>query len=145
VLWRAYLSCATGHPPRATASPAHERARQLCEIGHPVHGKGSPPRGMSRLTAMASVASLALYDGSSMPTVFRSGRYRFFFFSNEGTEPVHIHVEAGDGYAKLWLEPVGFAEVHRFNGKEMREVLELVRQRKDEIIEAWNEHFGRQS
>jgi len=54
-------------------------------------------------------------------------------------------VEAGDGYAKLWLEPVSFAEVHRLNGKEMREVLELVRQRKNEIVEAWNEHFGRKS
>jgi len=32
--------------------------------------------------------------------------YRFFFFSNEGTEPPHIHVERGDGYAKFWLEPV---------------------------------------
>jgi len=31
---------------------------------------------------------------------------RFFFFSNEGTEPPHIHIERGDGYAKFWLEPV---------------------------------------
>ncbi len=28
-----------------------------------------------------------------MPTVFRSGPYRFFFYSNEGSEPPHIHVQ----------------------------------------------------
>jgi hypothetical protein len=32
-----------------------------------------------------------------MPTVLRIDGYRFFFFSNEGNEPVHIHVESGDG------------------------------------------------
>ncbi|NLE29049.1 MAG: DUF4160 domain-containing protein [Phycisphaerae bacterium] len=38
-----------------------------------------------------------------MPTVFRVGKYRFFFFSGEGNEPAHIHVESGDSYAKFWL------------------------------------------
>src|SRR5258708_4053139 len=32
-------------------------------------------------------------------------RMRFFFFSNEGNEPPHIHIEDGDGYAKFWLDP----------------------------------------
>jgi len=31
-----------------------------------------------------------------MPTALRVDDYRFFFFSNEGNEPVHIHVESGD-------------------------------------------------
>ncbi|MEK7241536.1 MAG: DUF4160 domain-containing protein, partial [Planctomycetota bacterium] len=38
-----------------------------------------------------------------MPTVLKIGRFRFFFFSNEGSEPVHIHVESDDKYAKFWL------------------------------------------
>jgi hypothetical protein len=29
-----------------------------------------------------------------IPTVLKEGKYRFFFFSNEGTEPPHIHVES---------------------------------------------------
>jgi hypothetical protein len=33
-----------------------------------------------------------------MPTVFRQGRFRFYFFSNERNEPPHVHVESGDGY-----------------------------------------------
>lgn len=31
-----------------------------------------------------------------MPTIFREGPWRFFFYSNEGTEPPHVHV-ARDG------------------------------------------------
>jgi hypothetical protein len=29
-----------------------------------------------------------------MPVVLRIGRFQFFFFSNEGREPPHIHVRA---------------------------------------------------
>ena len=43
-----------------------------------------------------------------MPTVLRVGRYRFHFFSNEGQEPSHIHVQAVDDQAKFWLEPKPF-------------------------------------
>ena len=39
-----------------------------------------------------------------MPTVLVIEGFRFFFFSNEGFEPPHIHVEKGDGHAKWWLE-----------------------------------------
>ncbi|MGH8245034.1 MAG: DUF4160 domain-containing protein [Gammaproteobacteria bacterium] len=28
-----------------------------------------------------------------MPTVLRSGPHRFFFFSREGHEPPHVHIE----------------------------------------------------
>jgi hypothetical protein len=41
-----------------------------------------------------------------MPTVLRIGPYRFFFFSNEGDEPVHIHVQRERALAKFWLKPV---------------------------------------
>ena len=47
-----------------------------------------------------------------MPTVRRIGSARFFFYSNEGTEPPHIHAEEAGAVAKFWLEPVslGFVE-----------------------------------
>lgn len=41
-----------------------------------------------------------------MPTVLKIGGYRFFFYSNEGNEPPHIHVEKSDSLAKFWLDPV---------------------------------------
>lgn len=41
-----------------------------------------------------------------MPTVLRSGPYRFFFYSGDRREPPHVHVERDDSRAKLWLNPV---------------------------------------
>ena len=38
-----------------------------------------------------------------MPTVLNAGGYRFFFYSLEGSEPPHIHVEYGRSTAKFWL------------------------------------------
>jgi hypothetical protein len=40
-----------------------------------------------------------------MPTVFRFGNLRFFFYSDEGTprEPTHIHVRGAGRKVKLWL------------------------------------------
>ena len=36
-----------------------------------------------------------------MPRLLVVEGFRFFFFSGKGTEPPHVHVEKGDGYAKL--------------------------------------------
>jgi hypothetical protein len=44
-----------------------------------------------------------------MPTVLKVQGYRFFFFSQEGNEPPHIHVEHGDKVAKYWLNPTNLA------------------------------------
>jgi len=44
-----------------------------------------------------------------MPTVMRIAGYRFFFYSNEGSEPAHVHVQSGDGEAKFWLNPIELA------------------------------------
>ena len=41
-----------------------------------------------------------------MPEVFRIDGFVFFFYSNEGQEPVHIHVRKAGGFAKFWLDPV---------------------------------------
>ena len=41
-----------------------------------------------------------------MPTVLRSGSYRFYFYSHEPNEPPHIHVDRDDLSAKFWLHPV---------------------------------------
>jgi len=42
-----------------------------------------------------------------MPTVLRWRGYRFYFFSNEGHELPHIHVDRGGNSVKFWLEPAG--------------------------------------
>ena len=77
-----------------------------------------------------------------MPTVFRRDGFRFFFFSNESNEPVHIHVESGDGYAKFWLNPVSLAESSRFSSKDLNKLRKLIEQHKEALTTRWNEFFN---
>jgi hypothetical protein len=80
-----------------------------------------------------------------MPVVFRHQGIRFYFFSNEGDprEPIHIHAGRSDAEAKLWLAPdVQIAESFGYNRSELRELVRIVEQRRDEITRAWHEHFG---
>lgn len=75
------------------------------------------------------------------PTVFRSGPYRFFFFSRE--EPrMHVHVSHPDGEAKFWLIPV--VELASQTGLALHVINEaktLVEYHRQEIINAWHKHF----
>ena len=40
-----------------------------------------------------------------MPTVLRSGPYRFYWYSHEPGEPPHVHVDRGEKSTKFWLNP----------------------------------------
>ncbi len=77
-----------------------------------------------------------------MPTVLRVGPFRFFFFSNEGTEPRHIHVEAGDGHAKFWLEPIQLARSVNFRAHDLNEIRRIIEGNVIELARDWDEHFG---
>ena len=76
-----------------------------------------------------------------MPTVLRVSGFRFFFYSLEGSEPPHIHVEHGDNVAKFWLEPVSLAESHGFRTHEVNCLRAMVIEHRLAFLEAWNAHF----
>lgn len=61
-----------------------------------------------------------------MPTVWREGPYRFYFFSHEPNEPPHVHVDRDACSAKFWLRPVGLARSSGFSAKELGEVQRIV-------------------
>ena len=77
-----------------------------------------------------------------MPTILRVGRFRFFFYSNEGQEPPHIHVKASSDQAKFWLDPIALAANHGFNARELSEIERLVEQHRSGLLEAGDEHLG---
>ncbi len=52
-----------------------------------------------------------------MPTVKIIGPYRFFFYSGDGDEPPHIHVERDNYTAKFWFGRLGHKIVVASNGK----------------------------
>jgi hypothetical protein len=78
-----------------------------------------------------------------MPTVLRFKGYRFFFFSNEGNEQIHIHIEKADSYAKFWLDPIRVAFDFGFNSKQLREINSILEENQALIIEKWDEYFAR--
>ena len=78
-----------------------------------------------------------------MPTVMRVGGYRFFFFSNEGHEPPHIHAESADRHAKFWLEPISLANSIGYNASELTRLRKLVTEHSERFQEKWREHFSR--
>jgi hypothetical protein len=76
-----------------------------------------------------------------MPTVLRIEGYRFFFYSNEGSEPPHIHVQHAEKLAKFWLDPIRLAENIGYNSKELKHIESLIRQNHQTLMEAWHGHF----
>ena len=77
-----------------------------------------------------------------MPTLLRSRGYRFFFFTREGSEPPHIHVEKGEDYAKFWLRPVRLARNRGFLSRHLSEIRVLVEENEALFEEKWHERFG---
>lgn len=77
-----------------------------------------------------------------MPTIKNiDSPYRFFFYSHESNEPVHVHVSKDGATCKLWMKSMELASNEGFKKHELKEILETAWKHKDIIIEAWKKHF----
>jgi hypothetical protein len=65
-----------------------------------------------------------------MPTILFINGWRFFFYSNEMNEPIHIHFQKGEKEGKFWLLRNEFevkeAFTFKMNSKEKREVKKII-------------------
>lgn len=77
-----------------------------------------------------------------MPTILKSGPYRFFFYAGDRDEPRHMHVERDDKVAKFWLEPVSLAQGGGFGRMELGRIESLIERYHSRLVEAWNDYFG---
>lgn len=79
-----------------------------------------------------------------MPEVFRFYGFSFFYYSKEH-EPIHIHVEGKDGYAKYELQEENFVmvEVHNIKRNDLKKIEQVIEDNKDLIIKHWNNYFNR--
>jgi hypothetical protein len=82
------------------------------------------------------------HPSKAMPTILRSGPYRFYFYSNERAEPPHVHVQRERFFAKFWLNPVALASSIRFASHELRAIQRIVEDHRNNFLEVWNEHAG---
>lgn len=79
-----------------------------------------------------------------MPTLLVLNGIRFFFYSNENDEPIHVHVTKGSAYGKVWLEPSIMADyLIGFTNAEQRDILEAVQTKAENFKKKWNEYFGK--
>lgn len=77
-----------------------------------------------------------------MPTVLRLLNWRYHFYSDEGREPQHIHVDTGDGECKFWLAPVRLARSENIKPVELRRIEAAVIENETLFLEKWHEYFA---
>jgi hypothetical protein len=77
-----------------------------------------------------------------MPTLLIVLGYRFFFYSNENNEPVHVHVVKAEHSAKVWLDPIEIAYMNGFSSKEENEIMRIVAENFKMFRTKWYEYFG---
>lgn len=75
-----------------------------------------------------------------MPTILFIFGLRFFFYSEEHL-PIHIHVQSGDGKAKINVMTLEVLENKGVKPKDLQRAITTVRQYREEIIKSWNEYF----
>jgi hypothetical protein len=74
-----------------------------------------------------------------MPTVLKIGSFRFHFYSDEGKEPPHIHIETPEGECKFWLDPVRLARNQGVPPRIVRNIEKIVFEYNTLLMEKYNE------
>ena len=79
-----------------------------------------------------------------MPTILSVFGLRFFFYSAEH-EPVHVHVQNGDGDAKFEIKngDVKLVEYEGLKPKDLKLAESLVEENKEIFEKEWVKYFGK--
>jgi hypothetical protein len=64
-----------------------------------------------------------------------------FFYSADGREPPHVHVQRDLLTAKVWLSPVSVAAAGGYTGVELRQIIRLIERHQADFIRSWNAFF----
>jgi hypothetical protein len=74
-----------------------------------------------------------------MPTILRSGPYRFYFYAHDCDEPRHSHVDRERMSAKFWLDPDAALEANfGFSRKELRDIERLITENLETLRNEWD-------
>ena len=79
---------------------------------------------------------------ANMPTLFTIFGLRFYFYSDEHL-PIHVHIENGDGKAKINVEPdIEIVSNNGIKPKDLKKALTIIEIYRDDIIQEWKEYHG---
>ena len=82
-----------------------------------------------------------MLETPGVPTILRAGPYRFFFYSNEGTEAPQVHVEREARVAKIWLRPVRVCRSGGLPPHELRRIETIVWVNREDLLREWKAFF----
>lgn len=84
-----------------------------------------------------------------MPGLYRIHGFLIYFWANESSEPVHVHVARGKpskNAAKFWILQNGDVKLDKqptdMTAKEVRGITEFLQSVSPEVIAAWEEMLG---
>ena len=78
-----------------------------------------------------------------MPTLDQiSDGYRFFFYSFDCGEPMHVHVQRGRETCKFWLQPLKVASNNGFRPHEINRIRRIIMHNLSYIVAMWEKHCG---
>ena len=78
-----------------------------------------------------------------MPVILRHKGFKFYFFSNEMDEPIHIHINKAEKNCKIWLVPkIELEYSYGFTSKEISEIFEIVIKNQKTLKNKWDEYFS---
>ena len=81
-----------------------------------------------------------------MPTILLLNGWRFFFYAEEGNEPMHVHCKKGDADAKYWLNHETFeiaeARAKGMSPADKRAVRKIIYEHFDYFVSEWNSFKG---
>ena len=77
-----------------------------------------------------------------MPTLFSEAGFRFMIYVHDHAPP-HVHVLGHGGAVELFIEPLSLRAVRGpLTNAQVREVMQIAKNRQPELIEAWKNHHG---
>ena len=84
-----------------------------------------------------------------MPQLFKIGSYTIYFWTNEGNEPVHVHVSKGHptgNATKIWLTSGGKCKAANNHSKIpqylLNDIMDFLESQWSDIVKAWKKTFG---
>lgn len=77
-----------------------------------------------------------------MPTLLIWRGHKFRFYALDDGEPPHVHIFKDGRSMKVWLANMEIAANHGYNDRMAAQLLEVVREHRNEWMDRWNEFFG---
>ena len=64
------------------------------------------------------------------------------FYSADGTEPPHVHVERERNKAKFWFDPVRLQNSGGYSRNEINRIQRLIEENQEMLLEKWYDYFS---